>query len=700
MPPAPEREGRRHFQARVEAALGDARLQEALTGAMVALRQRRDQAFAGYDFERGREELRRRRQENLARLPELVDQFRQRLEAAGGHFHLAADAVEACRIVGEICRAAGAGVVTKSKSMATEEIALNRHLESLGMEVVETDLGEYIVQRLGQHPSHLLAPAVHLTVQDWAEELGVAPDREAIMAYARSTLREKFIQAAVGISGANAAIAETGTLMIVTNEGNADLTITLPRVHVAVFGIDKVVASLDDAVAILRMLPRSATGQLMSAYVNWVTGPSRSSDIGFTPVIGAHGPRELHCVVLDNGRERMRADPVFADALTCIRCGACSNACPAFMAVGGHQFGHIYTGPIGLVLTPFHHGRQAAELPNSLCTQCNACQEVCPVGIPLPRQILEHRRRAHRHPPTKRALLSLWSHGRLARMGMRAAAPLTGLLPSPLPLASPPLYARVRPDRGPAAAGPATVFASCLVDRVMPEAGEALVRILRAAGYRVAMPEQWCCGLILANAGDFERAGRLFRQLVASLAGSEGPIVTPSASCFGAVAMDSREWLPEDAEMAQIRARLRDSTRFVLDLLEARPDLVRGRGGRVAYHDSCQSARQLGLRQEPRRLLQLAGYEVVDLPDLAACCGFGGTFMLEWPQVADRMAKWKLDAVARTGCELLASDNPGCLAHIRAAAQRRGLRLRVAHTLELVAARLASAAGPSMPQDR
>jgi L-lactate dehydrogenase complex protein LldF len=693
MPSAAEREGRRHFRTRVEGALGDARLQEALTGAMVALRQRRDQAFAGYDFERGREELRRRRQQNLARLPELVDQFRQRLEAVGGHFHLATDAAEACRIVGEICQAAGAGVVTKSKSMATEEIFLNRHLESLGMEVVETDLGEYMVQRLGQHPSHLLAPAIHLTVQDWAEELGVPADRDAIMAHARSTLREKFIQAAVGISGANAAIAETGTLMIVTNEGNADLTITLPRVHVAVFGIDKVVASLDDAVAILRMLPRSATGQLMSAYVNWVTGPSRSSDIGFTPVIGAHGPRELHCVVLDNGRERMRADPIFADALTCIRCGACSNACPAFMAVGGHQFGHIYTGPIGLVLTPFHHGAEAAELPNSLCTQCNACQEVCPVGIPLPRQILEHRRRVHRHPPTKRALLSLWSHTRLARAGMRAAAPLTGLVSSPLPLASPPLRIRFRPDRGPEPAGPATVFASCLVDRVMPETGEALVQILRAAGYRVALPEQWCCGLILANAGDFERAGRLFRQLVASLAGSEGPIVTPSASCFGAVAMDSREWVPEDSEMAEIRARLRDSTRFVLELLEARPDLVRDRGGRVAYHDSCQSLRQLGLRREPRRLLQLAGYEVVDLPDLAACCGFGGTFMLEWPQVADRMAEWKLDAVSRTGCEVLASDNPGCLAHIRAAAQRRGLRLRVAHTLELVAARLASTPG-------
>jgi Fe-S oxidoreductase len=541
-----------------------------------------------------------------------------------------------------------------------------------------------MVQRLGQHPSHLLAPAIHLTVDDWAEELGVDPDRDAIMAHARWTLREKFIGAAVGISGANAAIAETGTVMIVTNEGNADLTITLPRVHIALFGLDKVIASLDDAVAMLRMLPRSATGQVMSAYVNWVTGPSRSSDIGFQPVVGAHGPREMHCVVLDNGRTEMLADPMFADALTCIRCGACSNACPAFMAVGGHQFGHVYTGPIGLVLTPFHHSMEAAELPNSLCTQCNACQEICPVDIPLPRQILEHRRNGHRKTLTKRALLSVWSRPGLAQAGMRLAAPL-GI--GPMPLAPRPYRSRARPGGdGP----PVTVFASCLVDRMLPEAGVALERILRAAGHRVEFPrDQWCCGLISGNAGDFAGGARLFERLARTLAASDGPIVTPSASCFGAVTIDSLEWGAGAPEAAAVRERMRDSTRFVLELLEARPSLVAGAGGRVAYHDSCQTKRQLGLVAEPRRVLELAGYEVVDLPDIANCCGFGGTFSLDWPEVADRMAQWKLDAVARTGCAVVASDNPGCLSHIRAAAARRGLDLRVAHVLELVAERLA-----------
>ena len=700
-PDAHRRESRRHFRKRVEAALGDPSLQQALTEAMTALRERRGVAFESYDFETGREELKRRRRDNLPRLPELIDRFQERLEAVGGRFHWARDAADARQIIAAICQRAGAGIVTKTKSMATEEIGLNQHLGALGMEVVETDLGEYMVQRLGQHPSHLIAPAIHLTVEDWARELGVEPDRDAIMAHAREALREKFINASVGISGANAAIAETGTLMLVTNEGNADLTITLPRVHIALFGIDKVVASLDDAVAMLRMLPRSATGQLMSTYVNWVTGPSRSSDIGFRPVIGAHGPRELHCVVLDNGRTDMLGDPQFADALTCVRCGACSNACPAFMAVGGHQFGHIYNGPIGLVLTPFHHGPEAGELPNSLCTQCNACQEICPVDIPLPRQILEHRRHGHRRTLTKRALLQAWSHPGLAQAGMRLAAPLSRVLPvGPVPLAPRPFRSLVRPG-GPEGAPPVTIFASCLVDRILPEAGDALQRIVRAAGCRVEFPKgQWCCGLISSNAGDFDRGAGLFRQLVAALAGSEGPIVTPSASCFGAVTIDSREWAADgdggpgaSEAAAAVRERMRDSTRFVLELLTERLDLVRRAGAaerpRVAYHDSCQSMRQLGLVAEPRRVLELAGYEVVDLPDIAACCGFGGTFSLDWPEVADRLAQWKLEAVERTGCEVVASDNPGCLMHVRAAARRRGLPLRVAHVLELVAERLA-----------
>lgn len=686
-------ETRRAFRGRVRDALANPRLQQAMTENMPAMRGRREVAFETFDFEAGRQALKQRRQANLANLPELVSEFKARLEAVGGQFHFAADAAEAREIVADICSRAGAGIVTKSKSMATEEIGLNPHLEQMGMEVVETDLGEYIVQRLHQHPAHLIAPAIHLTLEDWAESLGTAVDKQAILAHAREDLRDKFINASVGITGANAAIAETGTVMLVTNEGNADLTSTLPRVHIALFGMDKVVSSLEDAVAILRMLPRSATGQTLTSYVNWITGPSRSADIGGITQVGAHGPREMHCVVLDNGREEMRQDPMFADAMTCIRCGACSNACPAFMAVGGHQFGHIYNGPIGLVLTPFHHGMDAAQLPVSLCAQCNACQEVCPVDIPLPRQILEHRR--HQHPMTakKRGLLETWSRPRLADAALRVGAVAGKVAPiSPVPLSTRPLRDRLRKSAGDGAGEPAVLFSSCLVDRVTPDAGEALVRIMRAAGYRVDFPPgQWCCGLISANAGEFEKGARLQRQLVQTLAATSGPIVTPSASCFGAVTMDGPEWGEVSAQHGDVAARMHDSTRFVLELLERRPDLVASTSGerpRIAYHDSCQTKRQLGLVAEPRRVLELAGYEVVELPDIALCCGFGGSFSFDWPEVADRMGGWKVDALEQTGCTILASDNPGCLMHIAGAARRRGNPVRVAHVMELVADRL------------
>jgi L-lactate dehydrogenase complex protein LldF len=678
-------ESRRHFRQRVDAALADPNLQRALVSAMTGLRARREVGFSSFDFERGRADLKRRRRENLERLDDLLDEFRARFEEVGGTFHWASDAEAARQEIARICQQAGAGLVVKSKSMATEEILLNPHLESLGIEVVETDLGERLVQLAHSHPSHLIAPAIHLTKEDAARVLGSEPEVAAIQRHARESLREKFIAAQVGISGANFAIAETGTIGIVTNEGNADLTTTLPPVHIAVFGIDKLVATLEDAVAILRMLARSGTGQRMTSYVNWITGPSRSADVEQTLTIGVHGPREVHCVVVDNGRGRMRSDPVFKDALTCIRCGACSNACPPFMAVSGHQFGHIYNGPIGLVLTPFHHGLQADELPQSLCCQCNACQDVCPVDIPLPRQILEHRRHSGK-TLRKRALLDLWAHESAARAALRVGAPFNARL------AGRPLRSRLPAQSGDPDAPPVTVFASCTVDRMAPDEGVALARVLERAGFRVLLPKaQWCCGLVAANAGDFERGAALATDLARALVRSEGRIVTPSTSCFAAFTSDVPQWGPDTAERRAVADRLEHATGFVQSLLQQRPDLVRrdGERVRVAYHDSCQSLRALGLHDEPRSVLRACGYEVVDLPDIANCCGFGGTFSFDWPEVADRLLDWKLKALAETGCSILASDNPGCLVHIAAGAKRRRLPLRVAHVLELVAERLA-----------
>ncbi|HKW71855.1 MAG TPA: (Fe-S)-binding protein, partial [Candidatus Dormibacteraeota bacterium] len=349
--------------------------------------------------------------------------------------------------------------------------------------------------------------------------------------------------------------------------------------------------------------------------------------------------------------------------------------------------GHIYNGPIGLVLTPFHHGVDDADLANTLCAQCNACQEICPVDIPLPRLILEHRREG-RKSVRKRAVIGLWKRPELADRLLRTAAPFTALVPGAPRLA-------IRPYRDVAHSDtpdgePLTIFASCLADRVWPGAAVALERIATASGHLVGFPKhQWCCGLVAANAGDYETAYKLTTSLSETLRDSKGAIVTPSASCFGAFTIDAVDWGAK-APDENVRGRMRDSTRFILELLERKPALVDSErmSLKIAYHDSCQTLRQLGLKSEPRRVLELAGYEVVDLPDIANCCGFGGTFSVEWPRVAQRLAEWKLDAIAKTGCEVVASDNPGCLMHIAAAARKRHMKLRLAHVLELVAEHL------------
>jgi Fe-S oxidoreductase len=282
----------------------------------------------------------------------------------------------------------------------------------------------------------------------------------------------------------------------------------------------------------------------------------------------------------------------------------------------------------------------------------------------------------------------LWERPELADRVLRAGAPFSGLMPGAPRLARVPYRDRVAPSE--VDGEPLTIFASCMVDRVQPQAAEALERIATAAGFRVGFPKaQWCCGLIAANAGDFHGGADLCTGLVESLGNSKGLIVTPSASCFGAVTIDAADWgasVPDG-----VSSRMRDSTRFALELFTRRPELVDSNrmSLKIAYHDSCQSLRQLGLKSEPRRLLELAGYEVVDIPDIASCCGFGGTFSIEWPRVAGRLAQWKLDAIARTGCTVVASDNPGCLMHIAAAARQRHVDLRVAHVLELVAEHLA-----------
>jgi L-lactate dehydrogenase complex protein LldF len=401
------------FKDNAARALADEQLQRALGNVKRGFVERR-QAVADKlpEFEALRDSARDIKNHTLAHLDLYLEAYEGKVKASGGHVHFARTAEEARDVILTICRTAGAHTVTKGKSMIAEEIGLNAHLEAAGIAPVETDLGEYIIQLRGEMPSHIIAPAVHVNATQVEEDFRRVhthlddkrdlSEPVQLLAEARSVLRDRFLAADVGITGANFLVAETGTSIIVTNEGNGDLSQILPKTHIVLASIEKLVPTLEDVSQILRVLARSATGQELSVYTTFSTGPKRAADVD--------GPENYHVVILDNGRTAMLGTS-FEEMLRCIRCGACMNHCPVYQAVGGHAYGWVYPGPMGAVLTPSLIGvDKAGHLPNA-STFCGRCESVCPVRIPLPKLMRHWREREferHLTPATIRSSLKLW----------------------------------------------------------------------------------------------------------------------------------------------------------------------------------------------------------------------------------------------------------------------------------------------------
>lgn len=403
------------FKSNAAAALANVQLQSALAKAGPGFVDKRRQAVAALpEFEALREAGRAIKNHTLDYLDSYLEQFESRVQASGGQVHWASTPEQARQIVVELCRTSGGRTVAKGKTMVGEEIALNEALEAAGLEPIETDLGEYILQLAKEPPSHIIAPAVHKTRAQIAalfrqhhtrhgfdSALETVPE---IVDQARQVLREQFMRADIGITGANFLIAETGSTVIVTNEGNGDLSATLPRVHIVLASLEKIVPTLEDACVLLRLLARSATGQEFTAYTTFFNGPRRADD--------SDGPEQFHVVLLDHGRSTMLGNE-FHDMLRCIRCGACLNHCPVYTAIGGHAYGWVYPGPMGSVLTPLMVGlHDGADLPNA-STLCGRCEEVCPMSIPLPQMLRAHRAREYRHritPVRSRLVLRIWAY--------------------------------------------------------------------------------------------------------------------------------------------------------------------------------------------------------------------------------------------------------------------------------------------------
>jgi L-lactate dehydrogenase complex protein LldF len=426
-----------HIHERAKELFQKPSLQEAYRSSTLRLYTHRLQAISEVPgFEALRDRARALKREVIEHLDEYLAQFADQVERLGGKVHWAETAEDVCRIVREIAQQAGVKEFVKSKTMVGEEVELNQALEAAGIRGIETDLGELIIQLAGDRPAHIVAPAIHKTRQDvsdlFVEHLHAerTTEPERLTAIARRVLRESFARAEMGVSGANFAVAETGTVVLAENEGNIRLCTTSPRVHVALIGIEKIIPRFEDLAVFLRLLGRSGTGQKLTAYTSLLTGPRRASE---------DGPDEMHVVLVDNGRTAALADEKMREALYCIRCGACLNACPVYRKIGGHAYGWVYSGPIGALITPQFNGIGVArELPFA-SSLCGACREVCPVRINIPDLLLHLRSEAQKQasralsggpPRGERASIQIWAWamkrpriyalgGRVARWGQK-----------------------------------------------------------------------------------------------------------------------------------------------------------------------------------------------------------------------------------------------------------------------------------------
>ncbi|HEX7554198.1 MAG TPA: LUD domain-containing protein, partial [Geothrix sp.] len=560
--------------------------------------------------------------------------------------------------------------------------------------VGETDLGEWIIQLAGQTPSHMVMPAIHMTKEEvsdlFSKEVNerLTSDIPRLVKVARDELRPRFLAADMGISGGNIAVAETGSIVLMTNEGNARLVTSLPKIHIALVGIEKLVAHYADIAPILKALPRSATAQLLTSYVSIITGPTPNTDGSM---------KDLHIILMDNRRSEMAADPKFKQALQCIRCASCLNVCPVFRLVGGHVFGKVYTGGIGTILTAWFDELKKSEDIQGLCIQCGACKDVCPGKIDIPELIMEIRRRLVQEqgvPMLQRAIYSVVNNRKLFHGMLRAASiagkPFTsGKFVRHLPMfladltdgrslpaiAAEPFRDRFKDIKQPLLKEKAAFYAGCLIDFAYPEMGEALVRILNKAGIQVIFPEgQTCCGAPARYNGAYETAaGNAVDNIKALLAEEATWVVSACPTCTVALdhefintfeSLGQTEWIPKARELS---ARTVDFSTLVKRLVdEGRLSLKDGQKlGKITYHDSCHLKRTLKVSEQPRELLQKAGYELAEMFECDMCCGMGGSYSLKLPEISAPILQRKLKNIKETGAPVVAMDCPGCVLQIR-----------------------------------
>jgi iron-sulfur cluster protein len=703
------------FKREISKALKNDFVRNALQTFSSSYIESREAAFAGKDFEQLQEEIVAIKQSAQDHLEDLIKIFEKSASARGSVVYHAASASNAVDLVIKIIRQHNGQKVIKSKSMTSEEIGLNETLGKIGIEVIETDLGERIAQLASEKPSHMVLPVIHQTRREVANifsvRLGkeVPPDIPRLVEEARNMLHQDFLSADIGITGANAVIAQSGAIMIMSNEGNARLVASLPHVHIVIAGYDKIVPDLESALRICDLLPKCATGQKITSYVSFIAGPPR---------------KHQYIIFLDNGRREMFKDQDFHQAGHCIRCGACLNVCPTYLLLSGHVFGHIYMGGIGIITTAFHHGyRNAADI-STLCIGCRRCVSFCPAKIDVPELIVKLRQRITEKQPVPAAENLVFRYvvknrtlfHALMRIASHAQSPfvsegqyvrhlpfffaaqfksrsLPALAPKPLRDKTPYLLKRTGRSRP-----KVTFFSGCLIEFVYVRIGEAVFKVLHSFDVEVEYPrKQGCCGFPALLIGESDTARQLaIRNIKAFEQSDSDYIVTACPACTVMLKNRYPELLSRSIGNSQLSRdwpkKIFLLPEFLAQVLKITEDSFRGSAKselRVTYHDSCHLARELKTQGLPRYLLQeIAKFNLVEMKDSDVCCGFGGTFSFKHPEISAAIVERKAENIRNTGASVVATDCPGCLLQLRGVLNKMESAQRAFHTIELLADRL------------
>jgi iron-sulfur cluster protein len=699
------------FRKKVRTALNNEHLRNALGNFARSYPEARQQAYKGIDFQHLRDEIRQVKADAIDHFEELADRFEEKVRQRGGQVYRAADGAEVARIVKEIAARRNARLCVKSKSMATEEIHLNQRLEDV-LDVVETDLGEWIIQQIDQRPSHMVMPAIHLSRETCAEIFSrvtgedMEPDIPQMVKKARQILRAEFLAADIGITGCNIAAADTGTMVLFTNEGNARLTSTLPSVHIVLLGYEKLVARFLDISPLAEAIPRSATCQSITSYVTMISAPSQAFK---GPDEDEIVEKQLHVILLDNGRKEMLQDPDFKEIGHCIRCASCLNVCPVYELVGGQVWGEVYSGGIGSLLTAFLGSPQSAEKIQELCLACGKCLEYCPSKIDIPGQILKVRARVRQKAPPpffqRMAIEKVLPRKKLLDFSLKAVSPASKFIRT-LPKLAPKTFRSLFPAIDQLAAvpksrGTAAFFYGCLIDYVYPEIGEAVINLMNRAAYRVIVPEQKCCGAPGLYSGLKKNAARMAKEnleLWGKRVDSFDHIITACPTCTVLLKKQWPRLLKDDPaasaiaekvaakamDFIQLFSRLQEDTPFIENLHYVK----RQRPATVTYHYSCHLRWELGIRDEPRHVLSaLPGVEWVEMEDADRCCGFGGTYSVKLPEISAELLKRKIENIKKSGASHVLVDCPGCLLSLKTGLERETSRIRAHHSAVFMAQR-------------